>query len=96
MLIVLYHMSFLAMIFSSFNNSTTSFRGMIDFETIPLYWKIERIIWIGFYNHSNDIDDDENNNDDPCLIGQLPKDIVYKILSFIRMQNNKLSCKLNW
>lgn len=49
--------------------------------TLDLYypWELERIVWIGYYKH-----DCDNNEDNPCLIGALPKDIVYYILSLIK------------
>ena len=40
-----------------------------------LEWRKERIIWIGFYN---------NDDNEKCLIGLLPKDIVLLILEFLQ------------
>ena len=37
-------------------------------------WNIARIIWIGFH---------KNENNDTCLIQQLPKDLVKYILSLL-------------
>ena len=49
------------------------------FEIYHLKWKIERIIWIGFYNSN-----DNKNKNEKCLIGLLPKDIVFHLLEFLR------------
>lgn len=40
----------------------------------PIEWKIERLIWIGYY---------QNSQNDKCLIKQLPKDIIKTMLSFL-------------
>ena len=40
-------------------------------------WKQERLIWIGFHKEK----------DSSCFIGDLPKDIVWKILLFLRNDN---------
>ena len=65
-----------------------------------LRWKQERIIWIGFYKNSLDIDNDNDNennaliNDNKneeklsCLIAKLPKDVVFLFLSFLRSENS--------
>ena len=55
-----------------------------------LTWQQERIIWIGYFKQSlNDNDNDDgkdesNDKKDECLISYLPKDIVWKILLFLR------------
>ena len=41
-----------------------------------IQWKCERVIWIGFHKNIN------NNN--KCFVANLPKDIIYHILSFLR------------
>lgn len=43
-------------------------------------WDKERIVWIGY--HKN-----KNNND--CLLIQIPKDIVFEILTYIRRASRK-------
>ena len=49
--------------------------GYFKVFTNTLQWKIERLIWIGFYN---------NNKNDTCFINKLPKDIIiHYIFKFI-------------
>ena len=48
------------------------------FDTIE--WKLERIIWIGYYKN------DQNNHDNhQCLLAKLPKDVVLYMLMFLRL-----------
>ena len=58
-------------------HDSQEWQGM--FEIYHLKWKIERIIWIGFYNSN-----DNKNKNEKCLIGLLPKDIVFHLLEFLR------------
>ena len=58
-----------------------------------LTWQQERIIWIGYFKKNvkgnDNNNDDENDNDDECkcLMSSLPKDIVKKILLFLRKRS---------
>ena len=47
-------------------------------------WKKERIVWIGYK---------KNENVDDCLLSELPKDIVFHILSWIRPSKKCLKKK---
>ena len=45
---------------------------------VDLAWKIERLIWIGYFQNG------KKKNKDVCLLNTLPKDIVRKILKMLQ------------
>lgn len=47
---------------------------------LSLQWKIERIVWIGYY---------KNENNFQCFWKLVPKDLVNHILSFLNTKNSK-------
>ena len=48
---------------------------MFDIIVESLSWKIQRILWIGFF---------KNVNNDKCMIPKLPKDVLQKILGVLQ------------
>ena len=59
--------------------------------TKQIDWNIERLIWIGYYKNLKDknIDDQKDQgiyNVKECEFGQIPKDVIKSVLSFIRRQ----------
>ena len=52
----------------------TNYHSFKILTNIDIEWKQERIIWIGFY---------KNETNDTCLIKQLPKDVLVKILKWL-------------
>ena len=61
------------------NESNIGFEIFKDFEHFPsigITWDFERLIWIGF---------EKNQNNDECLLSQLPKEIIVHILTFLKL-----------
>ena len=57
--------------------------------TKQIDWNIERLIWIGYCKNSKDktiSQQDDQGNMKQCIFGQIPKDVIKSVLSFIRRQ----------
>ena len=52
--------------------------------TKNLDWRIQRLIWIGFYKNNNANQDRDNMK--ACIFSQMPKDVTHFVLSFFRRQ----------